>query len=113
MSIKRIVKWADRTGERLCPNAPPWVSWLAHWGLSMLGSESIFWLGRIGSQGCGLTMGMVTAWWCFFAYRAREDRQERDGLHFETGDLVGPLANAILWTVAWVLWLYYSLGWRW
>ena len=79
----------------------------------MLGSEVLFWLGRPGGHGGALTTGTVGAWWCFFAYKAREHRQERDGLEFESGDLAGPLLNAVMYSIFLVLWIYYSLVWRW
>ena len=123
MSIKRIVAWADRTGKRIAPDPErPWHSWAAHLGLSMLASLATDWfasllasiiLGSAYGYGIGLTVGTATAWWCFSKYEGREERQERDGMEFERGDLAGPLANVILWSVAWAWWIYYSLVWRW
>ncbi len=112
MSIKRIVAWANRVGKWLDPHPRPWHSCMVHWGLSMLGSELVFWLGRPGGHGWALTCGTVGAWWIFIKYKLREHRQKRDGMEFEHGDLAGPLANAVLWSIAWVLWVYFSLIWR-
>lgn len=113
MTIKRIVAQASRVGKWLDPDPRPWHSWAVHWGLSMLGSEFVFWLGRIGNHGWGLTCGTLASWWIFIKYEMREDRQERDGMQFERGDVAGPLANAVMWSIASVLWIYFSLIWRW
>ena len=109
-TIPRILAWANRVGNSLVPDQRPWHSNMAHWGLSMVGSDLFFWLGRIGSHGWGLTSGTVAAWWIFIKYKLREHRQKRDGMEFERGDLAGPLANAVMWSVAWGVWIYYSLN---
>ena len=105
----RLVRWADGLKGRLFQKPAPWRSAMVHWGLSMLGSEVLFQLGTIANYGFGINCGTLAAWWIFLLYWKREDRQECDGLPFQTEDVMGPLANAILHSVLCLLWWYYRL----